>query len=119
MKLSEKMKERQLEDQIIFNKYNSGAKYIPIDICFMNHGREDETQFDVADIAELQECWAAFCKEEHIPEDCVLDVDIGEEDDDFDYRGSDESPQTTSCTYGDYGPSNPWDAPGMSIRDFI
>ena len=86
MKLSEKMKERQLEDQIVFNKYNSGAKYIPIDICFMNHGREDETQFDVADIAELQECWAAFCKEEHIPEDCVLDVYIGEEDDDFDYE---------------------------------
>lgn len=25
----------------------------------------------------------------------------------------------TSCTAGDYGPSNPWDAPGMSIRDFI
>lgn len=22
-------------------------------------------------------------------------------------------------TYGDYGPSNPWDAPGMSIHDFI
>ena len=41
------------------------------------------------------------------------------EKDDFDYSGSDESPQTTSCTYGDYGPSNPWDAPGMSIRDFI
>lgn len=68
---------------------------------------------------KLSESWAAFCKEEHIPEDCVLDVDIGEEDDDFDYSGSDESPQTTSCTYGDYGPSNPWDAPGMSIRDFI
>ncbi|WP_455618860.1 hypothetical protein [Eisenbergiella sp.] len=25
----------------------------------------------------------------------------------------------TSCTYGDYSPSNPWDAPGMSLRDFI
>lgn len=25
----------------------------------------------------------------------------------------------SSSTYGDYGPSNPWDAPGMSIRDFI
>ena len=25
----------------------------------------------------------------------------------------------TSCTAGDYGPGNPWDAPGMSIRDFI
>ena len=119
MKLSEKMKERQLEDQIVFNKYNSGAKYIPINICFMNQGREDETQFDVADIEELQECWTTFCKEEHISEDCVLDVYIGEEDDDFDYSGSDEYSQTTSCTYGDYSPSNPWDAPGMSIRDFI
>lgn len=25
----------------------------------------------------------------------------------------------SSCTAGDYSPSNPWDAPGMSIRDFI
>lgn len=24
-----------------------------------------------------------------------------------------------SATGGDYSPSNPWDAPGMSIRDFI
>ena len=24
-----------------------------------------------------------------------------------------------SATYGDYSPSNPWDAPGMSVRDFI
>lgn len=24
-----------------------------------------------------------------------------------------------SCTLGDYAPSHPWDAPGMSIRDFI
>ena len=28
--------------------------------------------------------------------------------------------QYTPCvTYRDYGSSNPWDAPGMSIRDFI
>ena len=26
---------------------------------------------------------------------------------------------TPSCTAGDYGPGNPWDAPGMSIHDFI
>lgn len=25
----------------------------------------------------------------------------------------------TSSTARDYGPSNPWDAPGMSVRDFI
>ena len=24
-----------------------------------------------------------------------------------------------SATAGDYGPGNPWDAPGMSVRDFI
>ena len=24
-----------------------------------------------------------------------------------------------SSTNGDYGPSNPWDAPGMSVSDFI
>lgn len=26
---------------------------------------------------------------------------------------------TSSSSNGDYSPSNPWDAPGMSIRDFI
>lgn len=26
---------------------------------------------------------------------------------------------TPSCTAGDYSPSNPWNAPGMSIHDFI
>lgn len=30
-----------------------------------------------------------------------------------------EERYTPSSTAGDYGPSNPWDAPGMSIRDFI
>lgn len=32
------------------------------------------------------------------------------DDDDFDF---------TSATGGDYSPSNPWDAPGMSVSDFI
>ena len=34
----------------------------------------------------------------------------------FDYY---EEEYCTSATNGDYSPSNPWDAPGMSIRDFI
>lgn len=43
----------------------------------------------------------------------------------FDYESYMDGPDPeefgryTSCTAGDYGPSNPWDAPGMSIRDFI
>ena len=31
----------------------------------------------------------------------------------------DEDEYCPSATAGDYSPSNPWDAPGMSIRDFI
>lgn len=31
----------------------------------------------------------------------------------------DGEPYVPSATNGDYGPSNPWDAPGMSVRDFI
>ena len=31
----------------------------------------------------------------------------------------DDGHRTTSATGGDYGPSSPWDAPGMSVRDFI
>ena len=30
-----------------------------------------------------------------------------------------ENEYIPSSTYGDYSPSNPWDAPGMSVRDFI
>lgn len=36
-----------------------------------------------------------------------------EEDEDY------EDEYTPSSTNRDYGPSNPWDAPGMSIKDFI
>lgn len=31
----------------------------------------------------------------------------------------DDGPYSPSATNGDYSPSNPWDAPGMSIKDFI
>lgn len=41
-------------------------------------------------------------------------------DEDYDpYEYGDEEPYTPSATRGDYSPSNPWDAPGMSIHDFI
>ena len=47
----------------------------------------------------------------------MLDLDMDK------YReisdSGDEANAAASCTSGDYGPSHPWDAPGMSIRDFI
>lgn len=34
-------------------------------------------------------------------------------------RNESEYDYTPSATHGDYSPSCPWDAPGMSVRDFI
>ena len=42
---------------------------------------------------------------------CLVDSKITIEEDDNDYIPSAEN--------GDYSPSNPWDAPGMKISDFI
>ena len=38
-----------------------------------------------------------------------VQIELDEPDDDY----------TPSAENGDYSPSNPWDAPGMSISDFI
>lgn len=49
-------------------------------------------------------------------------LNFGEPYDDYtnswDYESDDEY-YTPSATRGDYSPSSPWNAPGMSIRDFI
>ena len=37
----------------------------------------------------------------------------------FDNDKEDEEEYVPSAENGDYSPSNPWDAPGMSIHDFI
>lgn len=51
-------------------------------------------------------CWF------HIEEDrSVICLDVEDLEDAYEY--------VPSSTNGDYGPSNPWDAPGMSVKDFI
>ena len=56
-------------------------------------------------------CWF------HIEEDeSVVCLDCESLDDCYD---EDDEEYIPSSTNGDYSPSNPWDAPGMSIRDFI
>jgi hypothetical protein len=53
-------------------------------------------------------CWL------HVEEDgSVVCFDVEELDEAY------EEKYTPSAENGDYGPSNPWDAPGMSIKDFI
>lgn len=53
-----------------------------------------------------------FCfKEYYIIDSELPSVDYGE------YVNLEEYSPSSEC--GDYSPSNPWDAPGMSIKDFI
>ena len=43
-----------------------------------------------------------------------------DEDDDIHWHyTSEDEDYIPSSTNGDYSPSHPWDAPGMSIKDFI
>lgn len=58
----------------------------------------------------LESCarWESAVNDENPANSCER---YSEKDDDEEY--------CPSATMGDYSPSNPWDAPGMSIRDFI
>lgn len=51
--------------------------------------------------------------------ECKTEINRGNGDDVGWYDGCDDEPYCPSATNGDYSPSNPWDAPGMSVRDFI
>lgn len=59
--------------------------------------------------------------------DCKKQDDMTEEEFEEYYGNNDgedciyyeEEYYSPSSTNGDYSPSNPWDAPGMSIHDFI
>ena len=44
---------------------------------------------------------------------------IGEDVDEWEETDWDDEDYIPSSTRRDYSPSNPWDAPGMSIKDFI
>ena len=60
-------------------------------------GEVDETDYTIAEYDDKVH-WHYTSEDE---DDC--------DDDDY----------VPSSTNGDYSPSNPWDAPGMSIKDFI
>ena len=55
--------------------------------------------------------WPAPCEYENQEEP--------EDDWDWGYGLDDEEEYCPSASHGDYSPNNPWDAPGMSVKDFI
>lgn len=91
-----------MNEQVIINLINT----------VIRHG-QDSTWCDSDIIEQLIEC--GLTEQDFIKYgfgDFVADYfkEPDEEDDDE---------YIPSSTNGDYSPSNPWDAPGMSIRDFI
>lgn len=64
---------------------------------------------------------ARYFKEPHdlcfLAETELVDGETKACDDFIQYHNEDE--YCPSSTNGDYSPSNPWDAPGMSIKDFV
>ena len=68
------LKEAVSSDKITKGTYNIG--FIDKD---SSSDLPDETQFDVNNFDELQECWDSFRKENNLPEDCVEYVEEGEE----------------------------------------
>ena len=63
---------------------------------------------------DFGECPCDAIFSEHCRVYCGLGVDENEEE----YYEEDEE-YVPSSYNGDYGPSNPWNAPGMRISDFI
>ena len=54
-------------------------------------------------------------------EACRVYCGLGVDEDSYDEDEAmfDEEEYVPSSSRRDYGPGNPWDAPGMSVRDFI
>ncbi len=46
-------------------------------------------------------------------------MEFSQEDIEDDEKDDEDEEYCPSSTAGDYGPGNPWDTPGMSIKDFI
>ena len=82
--------------------------------------QKDLKLFNLASNEELKEYIIHFFEDSFDPEEKGhKDAEDWESIPGTRYDIPDTRHEYTSCTAGDYGPGNPWDAPGMSIRDFI
>ena len=93
---------------------------------------------DVGDLIRVHNYYEAACTAEYLMDNYGIDdeseamqlgYDVRHEMDKYDYdeetaidvvmRREYGRDYISSSTNGDYSPSNPWDAPGMSVSDFI
>ena len=86
---------KELLSSIDNNCYEHSEKLKIIKCCGITKDELEELGFDYI------KCW------------------LEDAEDDWDDYWEDDEDYIPSSTNGDYSPSHPWDAPGMSIRDFI
>lgn len=87
------------------------------DYCWF-HVEQDESVICL-DVEDLEECYENNCPlGGDITDDCADCAYYC----DYHYVNGEcikREEYVPSSENGDYGPSNPWDAPGMSVKDFI
>lgn len=74
----------------------------------------------MARLEELKKAKATLCSycKSDLCEWCQVGRIVSQAETELDEEDDNEY-YAPSSTYGDYSPSNPWDAPRMSIHDFI
>ena len=66
------------------------------------------------------DAWEEYCNICGVHKSATsITIDFDEDDVIAEYNEDEEEEYVPSAENGDYSPSNPWDAPGMSIHDFI
>lgn len=117
-------KERKLEQKILKgvlllrrcgNKYSSKETQIAEQKKWLESGYYSEEDLDKM-ILDLKEELAKTPEQKELESKEYIEWLMKKE---LQETQRDDVHRTISSTAGDYGPSNPWDAPGMSVRDFI
>lgn len=75
--------------------YDEYIAELKADLALTPEEREEKFRLEAIRLAEAEDAW------------------------DAEYARRERDDYCPSATAGDYGPGNPWDSPGMSIRDFI
>lgn len=121
MNLSECMQAMQMQRKLTILK---GALILREILGVRVNSKEETTRMAQKYTDAELSFWISFLREESHK---AADIREKEAEERIQWEVYHDSPQNcmesgreyTCCTNHDYGPLNPWDAPGMSVRDFI
>lgn len=112
----------EIASKVIDALVDNTTRYETIHYCRMELDMSDEqlTFFGLdprdCDPEDCDNCPCYDCVHRYMFDDRDNVEEDTEDENDADW---DDSHEARSCTNGDYSPTHPWDAPGMSIKDFI